>query len=375
VRALQQDVQPDELATWITLAASAARVIWDNHAHDELLRRAVHASRDMGLLSSLGIALSYTAYGEMWAGRLDAAAAAFDEADDAYAAAGEHSLPKMDFELNALRGRDADVLAHTELVRPIGESLGIGGMVDAADMALVVLHLGRGRYHDALEHALPVFEADELQVQPHILPDLVEAATRAGDDAVACSALSRLAEKAPAAGTPWAMGLLARSRALMAGDAAEPLYREAIERLGAAGVRVELARAHLLYGEWLRRRKRRMDARDELRAAYESFAGMGADLFADRARGELLATGERARRRSVETAAELTAQEAHVARLAVAGATNAEIAAQLFIGTSTVEYHLRKVFRKLNVTSRSQLRQSLPKTLEDGAAEPAASGP
>jgi DNA-binding CsgD family transcriptional regulator len=359
------------LATWITVAASAPRVVWDNVGHDDLLQRAAQASREMGLLGALGIALSYTAYGEMWAGRLDAAASAFDEAEDAYAAAGEHFLPKMDYELNALRGRDAEVLADTDVVRSIGESMGIGGMVDAAHNALVVLHLGRSRYQDALEHALPVFESDELQVQPHILPNLVEAATRVGDDAAAHMALSRLAERAPAAGTPWAMGLLARSQALVAGDAGELFYKEAIESLGAAGVRVELARAHLLYGEWLRRQKRRMDARDELRTAYESFSDMGVELFADRARDELLATGERARRRSVDTAAELTPQEAHVARLAVAGATNAEIAAQLFIGTSTVEYHLRKVFRKLNVTSRRQLKQSLP-SFQD---EPAASAP
>ena len=370
VRTLRHHVPADELATWITLAASAPRVVWDNVGHDDLLRRAAQACREMGLLGPLGITLSYTAYGEMWAGRLDAAAAAFDEAEDAYAAAGEHFLPKMDYELNALRGRDADVLADTDVVRSIGESLGIGGMVDAAHNALVVLHLGRGRYHEALDHALPVFQADELQVQPHILPNLVEAATRAGDEAAAQMALGRLAERAPAAATPWAMGLLARSQALMAGDAGEPLYKEAIERLDAAGVRIELARAHLLYGEWLRREKRRMDAREELRAAYESFADMGVELFADRARDELLATGERARRRSVETAAELTPQEAHVARLAVAGATNAEIAAQLFIGTSTVEYHLRKVFRKLNVTSRRQLKQVLPSFQDEPASAP-----
>jgi DNA-binding CsgD family transcriptional regulator len=361
---LRQHVPTDELVAWITLAGSAARVVWDNVAHEELLRRAAQASREAGALNSLGIALSYAAYGQMWAGRLDAAAATFDEAAEAFAAAGEHSLPKMDFELSAMRGHDADVQVLTDLALSIGESRGLGATSLSAHMALVVLHLGRGRYHDALEHALPIFEADELQVQPHLLPDLVEAAARAGDDALARKALSRLAERAPAAGTPWALGLLARSQALMSGEAAEQFYREAIDHLGAADMRVDLARAHLLYGEWLRRQKRRMDARDELRAAYESFARMGAEPFADRARSELLATGERARRRSVETVTDLTPQEAHIARLAAAGATNADIAAQLFIGTSTVEYHLRKVFRKLDVTSRRQLKQSLPRSLQ-----------
>ena len=189
-----------------------------------------------------------------------------------------------------------------------------------------------------------------------VLADVVEAAVRAGDPDRARAATDCLAERAPASGTPWAMGLLARCRALLAGDDAEQLYQEAIELLGSTRMAVELARAYLLYGEWLRRQKRKIDARNQLRIAHNMFADMGADAFANRARHELLATGERVRKRSVETSSDLTPQEERVAHLAAAGETNAEIAAKLFIASSTVEYHLRKIFRKLSVTSRRQLK-------------------
>ena len=189
-----------------------------------------------------------------------------------------------------------------------------------------------------------------------VLADVVEAAVRGGDPKLARVTIDSLADRARASGTPWAMGLLARCQALLAGDDGEPMYFEAIALLGSTRMAVELARAHLLYGEWLRRRKRKVDARDQLRTAHNMFVGMGAEAFADRARHELLATGERVRKRSVETSCDLTSQEEHVARLAAAGDTNAEIAARLFIGSSTVEYHLRKVFRKLSITSRRQLK-------------------
>jgi DNA-binding CsgD family transcriptional regulator len=206
-----------------------------------------------------------------------------------------------------------------------------------------------------------VFDDDPEFGGNQILPEIVEAAVRAGDLAAAESALDRLGRRATASGSAWALGVLARSRALAGDDdSAEALYLEAIEQLAATRMVVELARARLVYGEWLRRQKRRSEARETLRIAYDTFAAIGAEGFAERARRELLATGERARKRTVATSNDLTPQETHVARLAASGQTNAEIAARLFISASTVEYHLRKVFRKLDVSSRRQLLQSLP---------------
>ncbi|WP_203416567.1 helix-turn-helix transcriptional regulator [Jiangella ureilytica] len=192
------------------------------------------------------------------------------------------------------------------------------------------------------------------------LAELVEAATRCDDLATATAAAGRLAEVAAAIGTDWALGVAARSEALLDdGGPAEDLFREAIDRLGRAGVGVELARTHLLYGEWLRRSGRRADARTLLRDAHDALAAMGAEAFAERARRELAATGETVRRRRADTRQELTAQELHIARLAAEGRTNPEIGAELYLSRHTVEWHLRKVFAKLDVTSRRQLRTAL----------------
>jgi DNA-binding CsgD family transcriptional regulator len=200
------------------------------------------------------------------------------------------------------------------------------------------------------------------------MPELIEAAVRTGDLELAAATERRLAARTDATGTDWALGVGARSRALLADDEiAEGLYAEAIERLSRTRVLVELARAHLVYGEWLRRRHRRVDARSELRTAYEIFADRGLEAFAERARVELEATGEHARRRTVETLGDLTAQEAQIARLVAQGRSNKEIAAQLFISPSTVEYHLRKVFRKFDVRSRTQLAHRLQRGGGSGA--------
>jgi DNA-binding CsgD family transcriptional regulator len=202
------------------------------------------------------------------------------------------------------------------------------------------------------------------------LVELIEASARSGEPEIAADALDRLSQTTTASGTDWALGIEARSQALLSeGGAAETLYHEAIERLARTRYRVELARAHLLYGEWLRRERRRLDAREQLRTAHNSFTEFGMEAFAERARIELEATGELARKRTVETLDDLTPQEAHISRLAAEGATNQEIAAQLFISPSTVDYHLRKAFRKLGVKSRHQLKQHLQ---SDPQAEPAA---
>jgi DNA-binding CsgD family transcriptional regulator len=224
---------------------------------------------------------------------------------------------------------------------------------------LAVLELGLGNYQAALLCALDVYEDDAPLFGTIVLPDLVEAAARCGETRPADAALGQLAERALAAATPLALGLLARSRALLASDDnAEPLYQQAIEYLKACRWPPQLARAHLLYGEWLRRQRRRRDARGQLRTAHDMFASMGAEAFAERARIELLATGERARQRTAETEHELTPQEAQIARLVSDGESNRDIAAQLFLSTSTVDYHLRKVFRKVGVTSRTQLARA-----------------
>jgi DNA-binding CsgD family transcriptional regulator len=219
-----------------------------------------------------------------------------------------------------------------------------------------------GRYEDALAAAqLSGKDSLELVFATWATTEVIEAATRSGAPEQGAGALERLSETTRASGSDWALGVEACARALLSdGETAEGLYREALERLGRTRIRMALARAHLLYGEWLRRARRRTDARDQLRTAYEMLVTMGADRFAERAGRELLATGERARQRVVEASSQLTAQEAQVARLAREGLTNAEIGARLFISPRTVQYHLRKVFTKLGIDSRTQLDHVLP---------------
>ena len=235
-----------------------------------------------------------------------------------------------------------------------------------ARYASAVLYNGLGRYDDALAAATQATEyPEELAFFSCGLVELIEAAARTGKAELAADALGRLSQTTAASGSDWALGVEARSRALLSeGQTAEMLYREAIERLARSRIRVELARAHLLYGEWLRRERRRLDAREQLRVAYKLLIEFGTEAFADRARLELEATGEHARKRTVETRDDMTPQEARISRLAADCATNQEIAAQLFISHNTVDYHLRKAFRKLGVKSRHQLGQCL---LESGA--------
>jgi DNA-binding CsgD family transcriptional regulator len=233
-----------------------------------------------------------------------------------------------------------------------------------------LLYNGLGRYDKALAAAELACEYDDVGVLGWSLAELIEAAVRSGKPERASGAFQRLSEMTQASGTDWALGAEARSRALLSeGETADNSYREAIERLGRTRMRPALARVHLVYGEWLRRENRRRDARAELRTAYDLFTAMGIEAFAERTRRELLATGETVRKRTVETASELTAQEAHIARLAADGRTNVEIGAQLFLSARTVEWHLSKVYTKLGVGSRRELRQALASL---GPAEPPA---
>jgi DNA-binding CsgD family transcriptional regulator len=233
--------------------------------------------------------------------------------------------------------------------------------VTAMNWVTAVLNNGLGRYDGAFTAAVEATRIpSEIWFATYASVELIEAACRSGRPEQAAEALESLSASTSASATPWALGVEARSRALLAqGDAAEPLYREAIERLQPTRLRLDLARGHLVYGEWLRREARRIDARNELRAAYELFTDFGMEAFAERSRIELEATGEHARKRTSATLDELTAQEAQISRLAADGNTNREIAAHLFISPSTVEYHLRKAFRKLDVTSRTQLAKRL----------------
>jgi ATP/maltotriose-dependent transcriptional regulator MalT len=262
--------------------------------------------------------------------------------------------------LGALRGNEEEVAPLIEATLGAAEAAGQGGAMTGARWAAAVLHNGLGRYADAMAAAEEATKDAIVYVSILVVPELVEAAARAGNADVAAAALQRLAETTQPSGNDLALGIEARCRALLNDDAtADGLYREAIDRLGRTQLRPDLARAHLLYGEWLRRQGRRLDAREHLRAAYDMLATIGMEAFAERARRELIATGEKVRKRTVETLNDLTAQEASIARLARDGLSNAEIGAQLFISIRTVEWHLRKVFAKLGISSRSQLRQTL----------------
>jgi DNA-binding CsgD family transcriptional regulator len=237
---------------------------------------------------------------------------------------------------------------------------GLGGV--SAYYASSVLNNGLGRHDAARDAAWRGFERDPMGYGSFLVSELAEAASRTGDPALVTAALEWLSVRTRVTPSEWALGIEARVRALLStGEIADDLYRESIERLGRTRLRVELARAHLLYGEWLRREHRRVDARAQLRTAHELFASMGAEAFADRARRELLATGETVRKRAVETRGELTAQETQIARLARDGLSNPEIGIRLFISPRTVQYHLRKVFLKLEISSRTQLDGVLPR--------------
>lgn len=290
------------------------------------------------------------------------AAALIEEADAVNQVTADTPLMSTSLLLAAWRGQENRVLELNEASIQDAAPTREAGAIALAEYARAVLYNGLSRYQDALAAAQWTCEyGDGDRLSTWALPELIEAASRSGHDDVAAAALRHLEGRTSSARADWALGIEARSRALLIdGAEADSLYRQALNRLARGRIVIHVARTQLLYGEWLRRQRRRLDAREQLRAAHRMFSGIGAEGFAERGRRELVATGGRARKRTVETRDDLTAQEAEIARLAGAGYTNGEIATELFISPRTVEWHLRKVFPKLGISSRKQLRRALP---------------
>jgi DNA-binding CsgD family transcriptional regulator len=346
------------------MACTAAGELLDDGAQHAIADRWVRAERDRSRPKSLALALSALARVEVLAGRLASAEANLAEARQVAAADGRPSATAaagvVELTVLAWRGRDEEAESAAVHLRDGSGAGGLGASANVVQSAMTILDLASGRYPAALVRALDILHDDPPDLGTRILPDLIEAASRTGDRTAATAALDRLTERAVASGTPLALGLLARSRALLAdGAAAGGLYREAATFLKQTSQAPQLARTRLLHGEWLRRQRRRREAREHLAAAADMFEAMGMSAFVQRARVELRATGERVGRRAGGTDDHLTAQEAQVAQLVSDGLTNREIATQLFISSSTVEYHLQKVFRKFAVTSRTQLARAL----------------
>jgi DNA-binding CsgD family transcriptional regulator len=356
------DVTLEDELRWFFVACHAAHDLWDDEAWYALSARHLQVARDVGALSVLPLALAQRVGVHLHAGEFGAAASLVEETAAITEATRNDLPPYSALALAGWQGRAAEAtsLIHAAIdgLTVRGEGMGLGLVRHTS----AVLSNGLGRYRDALTAAEEASASpQELGFANWGLAELVEAAVRCGETARAADALERLARTTRPSGTPWGLGIEARSRALVSeGEAAELLYREAIDRLGQCRGAVALARAHLLYGEWLRRENRRVDARAQLRTAHEMLDAMGMAAFAERARRELMATGEAVRRRTLEAPSTLTAQEALIARLAREGRTNPEIGAQLFISARTVEWHLRKIFAKLGISSRRELREALP---------------
>lgn len=363
----------DETTTHVDIPSTilgwfAADDLWDEQGRRAMFERAREIERRQGALGAMRITLAGLSTSQAWAGQMNDAENSYSEAEEISALIGvpPPATTGVLLEVRAWQGRESESRAVASSTADWGRQRGASILEIFALMGLTVLELGLGRYPEALRWGLQIFHCDPPGFGNRVLSEIVEAGVRGGDRAAAEAALKRLSERATVAATPWALGLLARSRALMAADAdAELYYREAIAQLTGTAVRTELARAHLLYGEWLRRKKRRRDAEAQLRTAYDMFVAMGAAAFAIRTGAERHATGQTTTDGArAHNPFGLTPQEAQVARQAGAGATNAEIASRLFVTTSTVEYHLSKVFRKLGVTSRRQLAAALSGALE-----------
>ena len=352
---------PEDVVRWGLTAPMAPNTTWDADASTAMFERQARIVRDAGALAELPVFLSALALDRVWTGDFDGANLLIAESATVAAATGSQLPPMAALRLRSYQGREAEASALIAGTIAAAEAVGAGLAVWVAHWAAAVLYNGLGRYGDALAAARQVSTRDaDPYPSMWVLPELVEAAVRAGDGRLAGLALDRLAEVTQPAGSDFALGMLARARALVDdADKAEAAYEESIERLGRTHMRPELARAHLLYGEWLRRAGRRVDAREQLRIAHVMCTGIGMGAFAERARRELVATGEKVRKRSVDTQDDLTPQELQIARLASDGHTNPEISAQLFLSPRTVEWHLGKVFEKLEIRSRRELAAAL----------------
>jgi ATP/maltotriose-dependent transcriptional regulator MalT len=360
-QALRAFGEPDgggEDLRWQWLACRLAQDLWDDELWHILATCGVRMARETGALNLLPNALNYLAVLNVHSGAFTTAAELIAEVDSITQATGIPPLRYAASTLLVARGDQAQALSLLEWgLRNVTER-GEGSALGLASWLYALLYNSQGHYGEALAAARRACEHEDVIAYGWALVELIEAGVRGGRPEEAAAALDRLSERTRASGTEWALGTEARCRALLSDD--ESLYRESVERLARSRAAVELARSRLLYGEWLRRENRRADAREQLRVAHEMFSRMGAEAFAERARHELSATGETVRKRTVETLDELTAQEAQVARLAAQGHTNPEIGAQLFISPRTVEYHLHKVFPKLGISSRKELRRALP---------------
>jgi DNA-binding CsgD family transcriptional regulator len=358
----------DEVDRWFWLAAGRAGAVvalelWDAESAHFLAGRLARDARDTGALVHLRLALNFVASTHLLAGELTTAAVVLEEDRLIAEATGNPPIAYTQMMLAAMRGREPEASELIDATLQEATASGLGRFVSFATYASSVLYNGLGRHDAARDAAWQTFEHDYVGSGAFVVPELAEAASRTGDVALVRAALEWLSERTRVTPTDWALGIETRMRALLAdGETADSLYRESIDRLGRTRVRVQLARGHLLYGEWLRRERRRTDAREQLRIAHDMLDKMGIEAFADRARRELLATGETVRKRTAETRDELTAQEAQIARLAREGLSNPEIGTRLFISRRTVEYHLHKVFAKLDISSRNQLHRALGTT-------------
>jgi DNA-binding CsgD family transcriptional regulator len=345
--------------------ATAAGSLWDDQALLDVTDRWLRFTRELGALTELALALDYRGMADSLTGRLDLAADRWTEMRELTEAGQISGIPHLASRgeglLLALQGKTAQSAAAGQAQIREATAQGQDGAANYGRYIVTIAELSAGQFESAFDAALHVVRDDLPFTAERALPELVEAAVRSGQHEAAVSAFTVLADRTSAAGTPWALGLRARCQALLADEnGAEEAYAEAITQLQRSHAALDLARAHLLYGQWLRRVKRRVDARQQLRTAHAMFQDISAERFAEQAASELRASGERARSRTPRTELDLTPQETRVAKLAADGATNSEIAAQLFISPGTVEYHLTKVFRKLAITARTQLRSHLP---------------